>query len=32
MNNEENQKMWIEMIHDNLILRGKSNLNGIVYI
>lgn len=31
MNNKENQKMWLNTIHDNLSLRGKSNNTFINY-
>lgn len=31
MNNEKNQKLWIEKVHQNLILRGRSNRTFINY-
>ncbi len=31
MNTEENQKMWIEKVHENLILRGRSEKTFINY-
>lgn len=31
MNNEQNQKIWIEKIHENLILRGRSENTFINY-
>ena len=27
MNTEENQKMWINKVHENLLLRGRSEKN-----
>lgn len=31
MNTKENQKIWIEKVHENLILRGKSENTYINY-
>ena len=31
MNNEKNQKIWIEKVHENLILRGRSERTFINY-
>ncbi len=31
MNTDENQKIWIEKVHENLILRGRSEVTFINY-